>query len=71
MTNADYIRSLDDESLAAFLVSHIADPCAYCEFANGLIGCSLGNPCVTELAQLSLMGWLARERDPEGRGVEA
>ena len=58
ITNADRIRSMNDEELAVFLEQF--EICNYCEYShNGR--CSFENPCVHEFAISISYKWLQSE----------
>ena len=57
ITNADRIRSMNDEELAEFLEQFEA--CSCCEY--GKIRCTFENPCVHEFAIAIIFKWLQSE----------
>ena len=58
ITNADRIRTMNDEELAVFLEQF--EICNYCEYShNGR--CSFENPCVHEFAIAITYKWLQSE----------
>ena len=57
ITNAQRIRSMNDEELAEFLEQF--EVCSCCEYSK--IRCTFENPCVDEFAIAITFNWLQSE----------
>lgn len=59
-TNADKIRSMNDEELAEFLEQF--EVCSHCEYIDKE-RCTFENPCVHEFATAMALKWLQSEAE--------
>lgn len=59
-TNADKIRSMNDEELAEFLEQF--EVCSHCEYSDKE-RCTFENPCVHEFATAMALKWLQSEAE--------